>query len=193
MPNLYIISGSNGSGKTTASHTILPEMLKCEEFINADEIARDLSPFNPEKVAIEAGRIMLSKIARMINGQEDFAFETTLSTKSYVNTIQKAKENGFYITLIFFWLDSEELAIERVHTRVKEGGHNIPENIIKRRYISGIRNLFKLYLPICDYWIMFNNSTPIIKLIAEGNYENVLKIINNSIFSKMKNISDDKK
>src|SRR3989304_3948371 len=111
MPNLYIIAGCNGAGKTTASYTVLPEMLNCEEFINADEIARGLSPFNPDKVSIEAGRIMLLKIKKLIMNQHDFAFETTLSTKSYINTIQKAKENMYEITLVYFWLDSVELAI----------------------------------------------------------------------------------
>ena len=95
MSNLFIIAGCNGAGKTTASYTVLPEMLNCEEFINADEIARGLSPFNPNKVAIEAGRIMLTKIDKLITNKNDFAFETTLSTKSYVNTITRAKENGY--------------------------------------------------------------------------------------------------
>lgn len=122
MPNLYIISGCNGAGKTTASYTVLPEMLDCEDFINADEIAKGLSPFKPEKVAIEAGRIMLSKIKKLINLQQDFAFETTLSTKSYVRTIEMAKNKGYEVTLLFFWLDSVELAIERVVARVSEGG-----------------------------------------------------------------------
>ncbi len=144
MPNLYIISGCNGAGKTTASFTILPEMLNCEEFINADEVARGLSPFNPDKVAIEAGRIKLKKIDKLISTKQDFAFETTLAPKIYLNTIQTARKNGFEITLLYFWLDSIELALKRVETRVIEGGHNIPEDVIKRRYISGIKNLFEL-------------------------------------------------
>ena len=141
MPNLYIIAGCNGSGKTTASFTIFPEMLDCDEFINADEIARGISPFNPDKGAIEAGRIMIKKIRQLINLNHDFAFETTLALKSHIKTIQNAKERGYEIILIYLWLDSIELAIERVQTRVREGGHNIPANIIQRRYISGIKNL----------------------------------------------------
>jgi predicted ABC-type ATPase len=137
MPNLYIIAGCNGAGKTTASYTVLPEMLECDEFINADEIAKGLSPFNPEKAAIESGRIMLDKISKLISQKVDFAFETTLATRSYINTIQKAKSFGYDITLVFFWLDSVELAIERVKIRVEEGGHNIPVNVIKRRYLAG--------------------------------------------------------
>lgn len=193
MSNLYIISGCNGAGKTTASFTILPDLLECDEFINADEIARGLSPFNPERVAIEAGRIMLTKIDRLIDEQKDFAFETTLSTRSFTKTIQKAREKNYSITLIFFWLDSVMLAIERVHTRVIEGGHNIPKNVIRRRYYSGIKNLFNLYLPICDYWMIFNNSSPSTEIIAEGNQTKIIDVHNNRIFELMKNTVDDSK
>ena len=169
MPNLYVISGCNGAGKTTVSYTVLPEILHCEEFINADEIARGLSPFNPDKAAIEAGRIMLSRINDFLKKKVDFAFETTLASKSFLNTIKKASEKGYEVTLLFFWLDSVELAIERVKTRVAEGGHDIPAKVIKRRYSSGIKNLFDLYIPICDYWMITNNSNPSLELIAEGN------------------------
>jgi predicted ABC-type ATPase len=125
MANLYIISGCNGAGKTTASFTVLPEMLNCKEFVNADEIARGLSPFKPESVAIQAGKIMLGRIEELIKQNADFAIETTLTTKSYINTIKRAKELGYKITLLFFWLNDVELAIERVKTRVQEGGHHI--------------------------------------------------------------------
>jgi len=120
--NLYIISGCNGAGKTTASFNILPELLNCKEFVNADEIARGLSPFQPEKVSIEAGRLMLKRIDELINSNQDFSFETTLSTKSFVYTINNAKSKGYYVTLIFFWLESIELAKDRVQKRVSEGG-----------------------------------------------------------------------
>jgi predicted ABC-type ATPase len=178
MPNLYIIAGCNGAGKTTASFTVLPEMLDCDEFINADEIARGLSPLNPDKAAIEAGRLMLTKIDKLISSKKDFAFETTLATKSYTNTIQKAKPNGYEVTLVYFWLDSVELATSRVKTRVLEGGHNIPEDVIKRRYFSGIKNLFKLYIPICDYWMIFDNSVSPTELIAEGYPSGEIEVAN---------------
>jgi predicted ABC-type ATPase len=189
MPNLYIIAGCNGAGKTTASFTVLPEMLDCDEFINADEIARGLSPFNPDKAAIEAGRLMLSKINKLIALKKDFAFETTLSSRSYVNTISKARTSGYEATLLFFWLDSPELAIERVRTRVSEGGHDIPKDIILRRYISGIRNLLNLYIPICDYWMIFNNSSLQSELIAEGYTDKEIDIKNNSTFTMINNLS----
>ena len=142
MPNLYIIAGCNGAGKTTASYTILPELLNCKEFVNADEIAKGLSPFQPEKVSFEAGRIMLYRIRELLSQKKDFAFETTLSTRSYVRLIKKAKEEGYKITLIFFWLKSVDFAIERVKSRVAKGGHDIPEAVIKRRYIRGLENFF---------------------------------------------------
>jgi predicted ABC-type ATPase len=148
--NLYIIAGCNGAGKTTASFTILPEILNCKEFVNADEIARGLSPFQPEKVAIEAGRIMLRRINELLNDSESFAFETTLATKSYKNTILQAKAQDYNVTLLFFWLQTIELAKERVITRVLEGGHNIDTEVIERRYLSGIKNLFDIYFSISD-------------------------------------------
>ncbi|MCF6128222.1 zeta toxin family protein [Flavobacterium sp. AS60] len=167
--NLYIIAGCNGAGKTTASYTILPEILKCKEFVNADEIAKGLSPFQPEKVAFEAGRIMLERIEHLLLSEENFAFETTLSTKSYKSKLKWAKEHGYAIKLLFFWLPSIEMAIDRVKIRVKEGGHNIPKEIISRRYKRGLENLFKIYIPLCDDWIIFDNSETVSQIIAEGN------------------------
>jgi len=168
MNRLYIISGCNGAGKTTASYTILPEMLNCNEFVNADEIAKGLSPFNPNEVAIKAGRLMLSRIDELIENGVDFAFETTLATRSYVNTVKKAQKKGYFVTILYFWLNSPELAIERVKIRVKEGGHNIPEKTIKRRYDLGIKNMFNLYIPIADYWMFIDNSKTPFEIIAEG-------------------------
>ena len=168
MPNLYIISGCNGAGKTTASYTILPEILNCKEFVNADEIAKGLSPFRPEKAGIEAGRLMLKRIKILLESGENFAFETTLSTRSYVNFIEKAKEQNYQITCLFFWLHSVELAISRVETRVREGGHHIPEDVIRRRYKSGLINFFNLFLPRVDNWLFVNNSGDMYEIIAEG-------------------------
>ncbi|RYD83592.1 MAG: zeta toxin [Sphingobacteriales bacterium] len=188
MPNLYIIAGCNGAGKTTASFTVLPELLNCKEFVNADEIARGLSPFQPEKVAIEAGRIMLSRISDLLSQKADFAFETTLSTRSYIRTIQKAKAEGYTVILLYFWLNSPELAIERVKKRVAEGGHNIAEDVIRRRYFSGIENLFILFIPKVDEWTIFDNSLSQISIVAGGtNAEQ--KIYNSQIWETLKNKS----
>ena len=126
--------------------------------------------------------MMLSKIDQHIENLTDFAFETTLASRSFANTIKQAKEAGYNVSLIFYYLDSEDLAFERVDTRVKEGGHNIPKDVIIRRYYAGIRNLFKLYLPVCDNWIIFNNSTLIPVFIAEGTGDETININNKRIF-----------
>lgn len=173
MKKLYVIAGCNGAGKTTASYTILPEMLDCKEFVNADEIARGISPFQPEKVGIEAGRMMLKRIKNLLEAGESFAFETTLSTRSYVTFIEKAKQLGYQVTCLFFLLDSEELAISRVSTRVKEGGHHIPEEVIRRRYKSGLKNFFNLFLHRVDNWLFVNNSGDSYEIIAEGSLNDI--------------------
>ncbi len=168
MPNLYIIAGCNGAGKTTASYIVLPELLNCNEFVNADNIAAGLSPFNPESVAFEAGRIMLQRIDELLNREVDFAFETTLSTRSYVSLVKRAQQKGYEVTLLFFWLSSPEMAMERVAKRVSKGGHNIPADVIERRYYRGIRNLVSLYIPLCDRWFVINNMNTGSLVVARG-------------------------
>ncbi|MFZ4612482.1 MAG: zeta toxin family protein [Bacteroidia bacterium] len=185
--NLYIIAGCNGAGKTTASFTLLPEILNCKEFVNADEIARGLSPFQPEKVAFEAGRIMLNRINDLLNSGENFAFETTLATKSYKSKIKIAKIQNYSITLIFFWLQNENLAVERVKSRVLEGGHNIERAVIKRRYYNGIKNLFEIYIPIVDEVMIIDNSEGKHDLIAKKTNQTELVILNETKFLTLKN------
>lgn len=187
MPNLYIISGCNGAGKTTASYTMLPEIVKCKEFINADEIAKGLSPFQPEKAAIQAGRIMLLRMNEMLRLKEDFAIETTLATKSYAKFIEKAQKVGYFVTLIYFWLNSPELAIRRVHERVKSGGHNVPPDVIRRRYDAGRHNLFSLYTPVTDFWMVIDNSINPFELIAEGKKNETVSIYNERTYNQIKN------
>lgn len=160
-------------------------MLDCNEFVNADEIAKGLSPFNPSKVAIKAGRLMLTRINELLQSGIDFAFETTLATRSYVNTVKEAKEKGYFVTILYFWLNSPELAVERVKIRVQEGGHDIPEEIIRRRYDLGISNLFKLYIPIADYWMFINNSGTPFEIIAEGQEKKEV-VKNKLIWNKLK-------
>lgn len=185
MKKLYIIAGCNGAGKTTASYAILPDILDCEEFVNADEIARGLSPFQPERARFQAGRLMLQRIKSLIKKEQDFAFETTLSTKSYKNLIVNAQRNGYSITLIFFYLSSQELALKRVETRVKEGGHDIPEKVIRRRYENGLKNFFNIFRPIVDEWMFIENSGEPYKLIAQKKQSDE-KIYIDSIWSELK-------
>ena len=189
---LYIIGGCNGAGKTTASFNILPDLLNCKEFVNADEIARGLSPFQPEKVSIEAGRLMLTRINELIHSNQDFSFETTLSTRSFINTIEFAKSKGYFITLIFFWLDSIQLAKNRVQKRVAEGGHNIAPEVIERRYKLGIKNLFDLYADKVDSLLIYDNSTIESELIAEKEFNTAFTIYQNEKFNQLKEIANEK-
>jgi predicted ABC-type ATPase len=184
---IYIISGCNGAGKTTASLTILPEILNCKEFVNADNIALGLSPFQPEKVAFEAGRIMLERIDTLLKLNENFAFETTLSTKSYKHRLLEAKQNGYTVKLLFFWLPTIEMAINRVALRVSEGGHNIPKGIIARRYSRGIENLFKIYIPLCDSWMLLDNEEQP-EIIANGSNNQETKIFDKTKWNQIANL-----
>ena len=187
LPKLYIIAGCNGAGKTTASFTILPEVLGCKEFINADEIAKGLSPFQPESVAVQAGRIMLARMDELLQKGETFAFETTLATKSYKQKIEWAQANGYEVTLLFFWLDSPNIAKKRVAQRVAEGGHNIPLETIERRYYNGIANLFTIYIDMVDICYIFDNSEGRKELIAQKERHKDIVIYNNDKFNLMKN------
>ena len=184
---LYIIAGCNGAGKTTASFTILPEVLNCKEFINADEIAKGLSPFQPESVAMQAGRIMLARMDELLQKGETFAFETTLATKSYKQKIEWAQANGYEVTLLFFWLDSPNMAKKRVAQRVAEGGHSIPSETIERRYHNGITNLFAIYIDMVDICYIFDNSEGRKELIAQKERHKDIVIYNNDKFNLMKN------
>ncbi len=168
MKNLYIIAGCNGAGKTTASYTVLPEMLGCREFVNADEIARGLSPFNPEGAAIQAGRLMIERVLQLMKDGQDFAFETTLATRSYIKLIKQAQSVGYFVTLLFFSLPTPEQAVQRVARRVSQGGHNIPLDVIYRRYEAGLKNFFQLYMPVVDFWALYDNNTCPTLRIASG-------------------------
>lgn len=190
---LYIIGGCNGAGKTTASYTVLPEILNCKEFVNADEIARGLSPFNPTDVAIEAGRLMLKRIEELLAREESFSIETTLATRSYLNLVRRAHAKGYRVTLLFFWLNSPELAIQRVAERVSKGGHDIPEDIIRRRYVSGIRNLFDLYASEVDYWAIFDNSDTPRTMVAKGELDKGTTVLSEESFAKIRKLCQSKR
>lgn len=158
MPHLIIIAGANGSGKSTAAPLLLQEAVHIDNFVNADVIAQGLSAYQPEKVAIQAGRIMLARIHQLAEENATFAFETTLATLTFATWIKKLKKNGYQFHLSFLWLDTEELAISRVRERVRTGGHAIPEPTIRRRYQAGLNNFFNLYRSITDSWQLYDNS-----------------------------------
>ena len=173
------------SRKTTASLTVLPETLQCKEFVNCDVIALGLSPLNPDGAKVAAGRLMLSRIKKLIADKEDFAIETTLAAKSYHSLIKKAREEGYKASLVYFWLQSPELAIKRVAERVKHGGHHVDDSIIRRRYRAGIKNLFHLYCPVVDYFLFIDNSIMPSEVIAEGNIKST-KFYNEEKFKKIR-------
>lgn len=184
--NLYIISGCNGAGKTTASYSVLPKLLDCKQFVNADEIAKGLSPFCPESVAIQAGKLMLLRIEELLAADETFSIETTLATRSYSELVKRAQEKGYKVTLLYFWLNSPELAVERVARRVREGGHNIPKDVIYRRYEKGLKNLFNIFIPIVDSWMIVDNGVEPREIIAKGT-KNEMKTFNDFKLDKIKN------
>lgn len=173
-PNLYIIAGPNGAGKTTFARKFLPQYVECLEFVNADLIARGLSPFVPERAAIHAGRFMLEQIHSLANRGLNFGFETTLSGKTYMKLLYDLKKKGYNIHLFFLWIRSVKLALDRIELRVRNGGHHIPEAIVRRRFNRSLPNFFKFYQPLADSWAIFDNSGEIPKLVAfeeSGEFE----------------------
>ena len=171
MHKLYIISGCNGSGKTTASYSVLPELLDCRQFVNSDEFAKSLSPFSPENAFVAASRYMLLKIRNLFKTKEDFCIETTLATRSLLKMIRTAQREDYQVTIIYFWISSPELAISRVKARVEAGGHNIPETTVRRRYNVGLHYFLHDYMPVCDRWILADNSLIPFTVVAEGRKE----------------------
>ena len=165
-PNLYIIAGPNGAGKTTFARKFLPQYVECLEFVNADFIAGGLSPFAPERAAIHAGRLMLEQIHSLSEHGVDFGFETTLSGKTYVKLLQEMKRRGYFIHIFFLWIADVELALERIKLRVRNGGHHIPEAIVRRRFGRSLPNFLRFYKPLADSWTIFDNSGDVSKMIA---------------------------
>lgn len=183
MPEMYIIAGCNGAGKTTAAYSLLPGVFKTIEFVNADEIARGVSPFNVEGVAFQAGRIMLERINQLINEEKSFAFETTLSGLTYLQLVKDAKGTGYEIIFLFVYLNSVELAKNRVAIRVGKGGHNVPEDVIERRYIKGLKNI-SMYAGLSNDWYLYDNSGKKYELIVK-NIAGQLEIINFETYNKL--------
>lgn len=191
MSNLYIICGPNGAGKTAASFTMIPEILDCKEFVNADEIARGLSPFNPESVSISAGKLLLQRINNLMSAKENFAFETTLATKSYVNLIKIALKSDYQVTILFFALNSDDLAVKRVKIRISEGGHNVEEKTIRRRYYSGLFNFFNVYKDLVPNWIFVENSEENANIVARKE-KNSQKVYLSELWNYYKSKENEK-
>ncbi len=176
-PSLIALAGPNGAGKSTAGPILLKETLGVTEFVNADLIARGLSPFAPETAAIAAGRIMLARMRDLAHHRSTFAFETTLAGRAYVPWITELIRSGYDFHLLFLWLRSPELAIRRVADRVRRGGHHVPDDLVRRRYHRGLRNFFRLYRPLATTWRLYDNSESFSpRPIATGGRERDLEI-----------------
>ena len=192
-PKIVILAGPNGAGKTTAALNLLKGALSVDEFVNADVIARGLSGFTPEFVSFQAGRAMLRRIHELAEKNVDFAFETTLASKSFRRMIISLKQSRNYQThLIFLWLRNPKLALTRVSNRVKMGGHRVPDEVVLRRYTRGLQNLFTIYIPIVDSWHIYDNSsdnTPL--LIARGSKSSVDLVTAPEIWQNIKETYDD--
>ncbi len=157
-PTVYIIAGPNGAGKTTFATEFLPKHVTCNEFLNADLIAAGLSPFAPESQNLRAGRLLLTRLKELARNRKSFGFETTLSGRGYIHQLRELRASGYRVCLFFLWLPDSETAVKRVALRVREGGHNIPEDEIRRRYPRGIRNFFMNFQPLLDSWILYDAS-----------------------------------
>ena len=179
MPNLYIIAGPNGAGKTTWAETFLPDYAECVDFINADLIAKGLSPFAPENAAFKAGRLLIEQIKEKSGQGIDFAFETTLSGKGHALLIKELKQKGYTINMFYLWIPDVKLAMARIEERVRHGGHNIPKKASLRRYGKSLHNLFNVYMPIMDYLEILDNTQKNSKIIAVKSEKQIL--INNKM------------
>jgi predicted ABC-type ATPase len=167
---VVIVAGANGSGKSTSAPPLLRDALEVTEFVNADTIAAGLSAFRPQSVAVAAGRIMLARMRSLAIARENFAFETTLASRSFAPWLRRLREDGYRVHILFLWLRNEELAVRRVAERVRAGGHDVPEDVVRRRYRAGLRNFLTLYVPLAHSWQMLDNSEPgRPRLVATGN------------------------
>lgn len=186
-PLMIIIGGPNGAGKTTAAMEVLPHALHLLEFLNADEIAKGLSPLNPTSVRIQSSRLMLERANHFIKNKTSFAFESTLAAgNAPEKLIRQAKAQGFGVVLLYFWLSSPQLALARVQQRVARGGHDIPESDVYRRYERSMKNLFHLYLPKANAWMVFDNSNDKPELISVGEQDsNLIHVYNESTWQQI--------
>jgi predicted ABC-type ATPase len=186
VPNIIVLSGPNGAGKSTVAPSLLQGLLGVDAFVNADVIARGLSAFDPESAAIQAGRIMLERLHELARQRADFAFETTLASRSFASWIGKLTDAGYVFRLAYVWVPSADLCIERVARRVAAGGHHVPDEVVRRRYASGLRNFFELYRPLARTWQCYDNSDiGRLRLIAEGRHAEAPLVYDESTWSRV--------
>ena len=173
MPHVILLAGPNGAGKSTVAQLLLRGALRVQEFVNADAIAAGLSAFEPESAAFHAGRVMLDRISELSRARKSFAFESTLAAKSFAPRLRRLKAEGYSVRIVYIFLSSPRLAIERVRQRVRLGGHTVPASVIRRRYVAGARNFFALYMPLADQWRLYDNSDSKPGLVAIGRKDSL--------------------
>lgn len=186
MPKVVVIAGANGSGKSTIAPKMLRQALAVHEFVNADSIATGLSAFAPDTVAFKAGRLMLDRVRELAKESRDFAFETTLASRTFAPWLKTLQSHGYEFHLIYLWLPQAELAIQRVAERVRSGGHDVPAATVRRRYEKSLSNFFNLYRPFADSWLMLDNSKPSApQPMAWRNVGGPLQIVRSGLFSTL--------
>jgi len=186
-PALIVLAGPNGAGKTTASRTLLAETLRLMTFVNADLIAQGLAGFDPDSAAVEASRIMLERLHTLGEQRANFAFETTLAGRSLAGWLQGLRKSGYSVHLVYFWLETAELAVARVAQRVRQGGHHVPEGTIQRRYGRSVHNFFQLYCQVVTSWEVYDNSNlERLQLVAHRDNKGIETILQEAVWQQMK-------
>ncbi len=185
MPRVFVLGGPNGAGKSTAARGILPAHVSISRFVNADEIARGLSAYDPGSVAVEAGRLMLRRLDALAEEGEDFAFETTLASRTFLPRFRKLQQAGYKIEVLYVWVPSPDMSVGRVASRVASGGHHVPAEVIRRRYERGRENFLREYRPLADTWEVYENTGAQPDLVAFGGHQRPTTILNPTLWLRM--------
>lgn len=191
-PSIVMIGGPNGAGKTTISRAVIADTLGVAEFVNADVIAQGLSGFDPERAALRAGRVMIERLRELAEKRADFAFETTMASRTFAPWLNALVASGYRLHVVFVWLRSDELAISRVAARVRKGGHFVPDETVRQRYRRGITNFVRLYRPIAHAWRVYDNSgdsAP--RLIASEVVGGPIRVLHRSTLNSIEEIAHD--
>jgi len=191
MPDLYVIAGPNGVGKTTFAKEFLPSYAKCTRFVNADLIAEGLAPFAPSTMMMKAGKLLVEQIRELAKSKETFAFETTLAGRTYVNFLKQAKRHGYRVHMFFLWIPTVQLALTRIATRVQMGGHDVPADVVRRRFHRGTKNFFGSYQSLADSWYLFDSSGLPPLLVAKKEEHGNVSVFEPTIYAQITQRRED--
>ena len=187
-PVVVVIGGPNGAGKTTCVKSLLPAGMDIQQFVNADAIAIGLAGFAPETVAVQAGRLMLARLDQLSQQRQDFAFESTLASRTFAPFLRRLRADGYVVHLYYVWLRSPDLSIQRVAERVARGGHHVPDDLVRRRYARGLRNFMHLYRPVADAWVLCDNSGSALRIVARGEAGGFREIVDQELWDEIERI-----